>query len=153
MARINVGIDPKYLSDQHLIAESVEITMITGSLKHNQYQIKGSVPEKFTLGAGHINFFKDKLVYLALRLDAVNDEMKRRGFSPGTNIRLIEFPVEFLWSWSPNLTDTDLIRGRIVERLTNPMKASGNFHKYMGKSISDMDEFCKKLVDSKLFHL
>ena len=63
MARINVGINPIYLSDQHLIAESVEITMIPGSLKYNGFAIKGKVPEQFTLGTGHVNFFKDKLVY------------------------------------------------------------------------------------------
>ena len=40
MARVNCGIEPLYLSDQHLIAESVEITMITGGLRKNGYKIK-----------------------------------------------------------------------------------------------------------------
>ena len=38
MARVNVGVNPKYLADQWLIAESVEITMITGSLRKNKYK-------------------------------------------------------------------------------------------------------------------
>ena len=45
MARVNVGCDSLYLADQHLIAESVEITMIIGSLRKNGYIIKGKVPE------------------------------------------------------------------------------------------------------------
>ena len=44
MARVNIGVDPKYLSDQHLIAESVEITMITGVLRKNGFEIKSPVP-------------------------------------------------------------------------------------------------------------
>ena len=43
MARVNIGVNPKHLSDQHLIAESVEITMITGSLRKNNYEIKSEV--------------------------------------------------------------------------------------------------------------
>ena len=72
MSRVNVGIEPKFLSDQHLIAESVEITMIVGSLKRDKWYIKGQVPTKFCLGQGHINFFKPKLLYLKDRLEEVN---------------------------------------------------------------------------------
>ena len=79
MARVNVGLNPKLLSDQHLVAESVEITMITGSLRKDGYVIKGKVPDKFPMGTGHINFFKNKLVYLKRRLDDVNNEMIRGG--------------------------------------------------------------------------
>lgn len=153
MSRINVGINPIYLSDQHLIAESVEITMIPGSLKYNGYAIKGKVPEQFTLGTGHVNFFKDKLVYLALRLDEVNAEMKRRGFEPGTNIRLIEYPADFLWSWNPQPNDSDIVRQRIVDRLLAPKKANNSFHRYMGRPITDMSSFCDRLLQSKLFWL
>ena len=69
---INFGINPKYLSDQHLIAESVEITMITGALRKDGYVIKGSVPDEYCLGKGHINFFKPRILYLKDRLEEVN---------------------------------------------------------------------------------
>jgi hypothetical protein len=75
MARVNIGINPHYLSDQHLIAESVEITMITGGLRKNDYKIKSPIPEFFNIGRGHINFFKNKLYYLNRRLLAVNKEL------------------------------------------------------------------------------
>lgn len=155
MARVNSGINPKYLSDQHLIAESVEITMITGALRKDGYQIKGSVPESFCLGKGHINFFKPKVLYLKDRLEEVNAEMKRRGFNSSTNINLLEFvnhgiPVK---SWNPTFIDSCIVRSRIIERLTSPLKAKIGFHKYYGKPIKDMEQFCSKLKHSKLFYV
>jgi hypothetical protein len=63
MARVNVGINPKLLSDQHLVAESVELTMITGNLRIYNYKLKSPTPLKFSLGKGHMNFFKDKIIY------------------------------------------------------------------------------------------
>lgn len=156
MARINSGISPQYLSDQHLIAESVEITMITGALRKDGYKIKGQVPDKYCLGKGHINFFKPRLIYLRNRLEEVNLEMKLRGFNPGTNIDLTEFSYlcrhNFsIKNWTPSFQDTCIVRQRIIERLKSPMKAKTGFHKYYGKSIEDMDEFCQKLKNSQLY--
>lgn len=150
MARINVGIDPKFLSDQHLIAEAVECTMITGSLVFNGYQIKGDIPEKFTLGKGHVNFFKNKLLYLSLRLSKVNYELDRRGFKVTNKIKLTDFPIEYIWGWNPKMEDSEIVRERIVDRLKNPRKAKSGFHKYYGKPIDNMNEFCDKLLKSKL---
>lgn len=151
MTRINSGIDPQYLTDSHLIAESVEITMVPGSLKYNNFQIKGRVPEHYTLGKGHVNFFKDKLAYLYLRLGRVNEEMVRRGFSPGAQFNLLEYPNFLIWSWTPTLEATDEVRARIVDRIKNPK--SGRQHRYMGKPIEDLDEFCIKLLQSPLYFL
>ncbi len=119
MSRVNSGCNPKYLSDQHLIAESVEITMITGSLRKDGYVIKGSVPHEFCLGKGHINFFKPKVQYLKERLEEVNNEMIHRGFNPGTKIELFEFN-QLLPSqpYVPSFKDSCLVRSRIIERLT-----------------------------------
>lgn len=152
MARINVGIEPKFLSDQHLIAESVEITMITGSLRRNGYQIKGKVPDKYCLGKGHINFFKPKILYLAKRLVEINNEMKLRGFNPGTSIDVFEFNFLFILNnWEPELKDSYLVRERIAERLKSPRKAKPGFHKYYKKPIEDIDDFCSKLMNSELY--
>jgi len=154
MSRINSGISPEFLSDQHLIAESVEITMITGSLRKDGYKIKGQVPDQYCLGKGHINFFKPKIMYLAKRLVEVNNEMKLRGFNPGTSIDVFEFNFLFLLNnWTPSFQDTCIVRSRIIERLKTPLKAKPGFHKYYGKSIEDMDEFCQKLKNSELFYV
>lgn len=158
MARVNSGINPIYLSDQHLIAESVEITMITGALKRDKWYIKGDVPKQFCLGKGHINFFKPKILYLKDRLEEVNKEMTNRGFKPGTFINLLE--VEFPQGknfgkayWEPSFNDTCLVRQRVIERLKNPLKANGAFHKYYGTPIENMDDFCNNLKKSELFYV
>ncbi len=155
MARVNVGISPKYLSDQHLIAESVEITMITGALRKDGYVIKGSVPEEYCLGKGHINFFKPKILYLKDRLEEVNQEMKRRGFEPGTKINLLEFAGNNcqVKNWQPKFKDTCLVRQRIIERLKTPKKAKQGFHRYYGKAIEDMEQFCETLKKSELYYV
>ncbi|MBU3923323.1 MAG: pyrimidine dimer DNA glycosylase/endonuclease V, partial [Nanoarchaeota archaeon] len=61
MVRINL-INPSKLTDQHLIAEYNEILMLIGHIKKfpNIY----SQPKTYTLGKGHINFFKNKIKYL-----------------------------------------------------------------------------------------
>lgn len=153
MARVNVGINPKFLSDQHLIAESVEITMITGALRKDKWVIKGSVPDKFCLGKGHINFFKPKLLYLKDRLTEVNEEMKRRGFNPGTSINLLEIPCRsgLTKCWDPTVEDSKLVRERIVERLKSPKKAKSGFHRYYRNPIEDLNEFSSKLTNSELY--
>ena len=155
MARVNSGINPKYFSDQHLIAESVEITMITGNLRKNGYEIKGEIPEKYCLGKGHINFFKNKLLYLKERLTQVNFEMKRRKFNPGTTIDLKEFNHNdnLMYDWAPSIEDTKLVRERIVVRLINPRKAKPGFHKYYGKPIEDINEFSQELLNSELYYV
>ena len=63
MTRINI-VEPSELTDQHLIAEYREITMVPGSLKRTLvskigYQEK-RVPKKFTLNGGHVYFFYNK---------------------------------------------------------------------------------------------
>ena len=155
MARVNVGVSPKYLSDQHLVAESVEITMITGGLRLHKYKIKGEVPKKFPMGKGHINFFKNKLLYLKKRLDEVNAEMRTRGFKPGTNIDLSEFPSELVNDWKPTMEDSKHIRERISDRLINPLKAKKfKFHRYYGTLIEEtMTEFRASIKDSDLYHV
>ena len=149
MARVNVGCNPLYLADQHLIAESVEITMIVGSLRKNGYIIKGRVPEKYGLGAGHINYFKNKLKYLSRRLVAANNEMIRRGFKPGTTIECLEIaPREFQNDWQPTIEDSMIVRNRIVEKM---LKKPDGFWRYEGSPISDVTEFSRRLLQSSLY--
>lgn len=149
MARVNVGIAPYYLSDNHLIAESVEITMITGSLRRNNYLVKGAIPKNYTLGAGHINFFKDKLLYLANRLQAVNTEMRTRKFNPGTSIDLSEFPEQLINDWTPDLRDSEIVRARVCDRIVSPLKLKRP-HRYYGQSIIDISKFTDRLLNSPL---
>lgn len=155
MARVNVGVNPKFLSDQHLIAEAVEITMIVNGLRANNWTIKSQVPLEFTLNTGHINFFKPKLLYLQRRLLDLNTEIVRREFKAGNTIDLPNLPQvkRFCHDWAPSTRDTKIVRTRIVERLTAPLKAKSSFHKYMGKPITDMHQFCNALLNSPLHYV
>lgn len=156
MARVNVGLNPKLLSDQHLVAESVEITMITGNLRMNGYKLKTPTPKEFSLGKGHINFFKDKLGYLQKRLTAVNTEMKRRGFKPGTHIDLNEFPTHFRNDWQPSYKDTKQLRERVADRLLNPKngKKGDVYHRYEGRVIGEgIEHFHNNILNSELYYV
>ena len=63
MTRINSGVDPKELSDKHLIAEHREIKRIPNKVKSGKYDITDQ-PKFFKMGTGHVKFFYDKLKYL-----------------------------------------------------------------------------------------
>ena len=156
MARVNVGLNPKLLSDQHLIAESVEITMITGSLRKEGYIIKGKIPNKFPMGTGHINFFKNKLVYLKRRLDDVNNEMRNRGFNPGTKINLDEFPKNLHGDWKPNLQDSMILRERVADRLITRSngKSATRLHRYNKRYLGWFSkDLGMKIINSKLYYV
>ncbi len=154
MARVNSGVSPEHLSDQHLVAESVEITMIVGSLRLNRYEVKGEIPKRYTLGKGHINFFKDKLVYLQKRLNEVNSEMLRRGFKPGTKLDLDEFPDKYKNDWIPNLEDTIQLRNRIADRLLNPRSGKKDLHRYKGVILTEqMQAFKDNILNSELYYV
>ena len=88
MARINI-IPPQELTDQHLIAEYREITMIPGSLNRTLNSKVGFKKERvgkvFTLNRGHVYFFYDKGKYLNKRYDELVLEMIDRGFNPNPN--------------------------------------------------------------------
>jgi hypothetical protein len=157
MARVNVGVNPKYLADQHLIAESVEITMITGGFRKNGYVIKSQAPEQFSFGKGHINFFKDKLLYLDRRLKEVNAEMYARGFSASTTLDdvLQEAPQQYINDWQPTQRDTDEIRQRIASRLVDRAngKAGQGYYRYKRSYITDVEQFSQDLLKSQLYYV
>lgn len=154
MSRVNIGVHPKYLADQHLIAESVEITMITGGLKKQGFKIKSAIPTQFSLGVGHINFFKNKILYLKNRLDLVNSEMKRRNFNPGTKIDLSEYPIELINDWTPSYEDSKIIRARIISRLiTRARGQSGiGYYRYWGEYLTPetMNNLIRCIRESKV---
>lgn len=157
MARVNVGVNPLYLADQHLIAESVEITMITGGLRKNNYIIKSEIPLQLSLGKGHINFFKDKLLYLNKRLLEVNYEMIRRDFKPGTNLVdiLNDAPTELINDWQPTIIDSNILRQRIISRLIlrKNGKDGQDYYRYKRETIENIINFSNNLLNSKLFYV
>lgn len=50
MVRVNL-IDPKFLSDQHIIAEYDEILMLISYIRRSK--IRDDIPKRYCLGKGH----------------------------------------------------------------------------------------------------
>lgn len=135
MTRINAGIPVEELSDRHLLAEHREIKRIPNMIASGRAKLE-NIPEKFTLGKGHVKFFYNKLLYLKERYKQLYRESKKRGFNV-TNF-IGAFPnsdiiVGYKWNdekqksdaifagnlynnWTPTPEAIELIRQRIKER-------------------------------------
>ena len=122
MTRINI-IPASELTDQHLIAEYREITMVPGSLKRTLKSKAGfrkeRVSSKYTLNSGHVYFFYDKGLYLNRRYKELVQEMKERGFNPDPDRKFPKevFPKELYNDWMPSLDEQKIVRQRIEEKI------------------------------------
>jgi deoxyribonuclease (pyrimidine dimer) len=125
MVRINL-IKPANLADQHLIAEYDEILMLLGYVR--QYPSIEDLPPNYTLGTGHVRFFKDKLLYLKKRHELIKSEMRKRGFVPAVTIRLSDFSKASLNDWKPSKPDFAIIR----QRLTEKFRKKPDYYRYYG---------------------
>jgi deoxyribonuclease (pyrimidine dimer) len=126
MVRINL-IEPSKLADQHLIAEYNEILMLLGYVrKHPEPK---SIPEKFTLGKGHITFFKDKLIYIKKRHETIKQEMRKRSFATEKTIDLGEFDAVLCNEWKPSGHDKKVI----IERLIQKFNLKPDYYRYYGE--------------------
>jgi len=126
MVRVNI-IHPKKLADQHLIAEYNEILMLLGYVK--KYPEEKGIPESYTLGKGHIRFFKNKLIYLKERHERLKDEMRERGFKTNKTINLNKFPSNLINDWEPSNKDEKIIISRITEKINK----KPDYYRYYGE--------------------
>jgi deoxyribonuclease (pyrimidine dimer) len=122
MTRINCGIDPKTLSDKHLLAEHREIKRIPNAIRKGKFNLKNQ-PKTFKLGTGHVKFFYDKLLYLKKRYDSLYQECKHRKFNvtyygsawcyaPGLGSPLEPMMNDYI----PTQYDIDIIQARLDEK-------------------------------------
>ena len=132
--RINI-INPKYLTDQHLIAELNEINMVSQSFKRSYYSKNGikDIPNEFCLNKNHVKFFYNKGLYLHKRYL----ELRKEGLKRGFNLKEI-FKNYFYWldekyynDWKPNKKDKKIIIERIIERIN----LKSNFYRYYRKPL------------------
>lgn len=153
--RCNVGVDPIYLVDQHLIAEYRELPMVIGSLRINDWKIKTDVPKSFVLGKGHMNFFKNKLTYLSKRHNVVKQECINRGFNCHSLSIIINEGHPYCNDWSPDFIASKLIRKRIVEKLINRFEKSPTFWKYKSNTLTKelLYDLIECIEDSYLFYV
>jgi hypothetical protein len=75
VTRINVGVDPGELCDQHLLAEYRELPRLW------DFEAKGTPPPHFKLGTGHVLWCAQWQGFLADRYLALVEEMRQRGFA------------------------------------------------------------------------
>ena len=114
MTRINL-VPPSELCDQHLLAEFREITRIpNGILKGTLKSFYPDAPKTYTLGAGHVKFFVDKIRFLDSRYRALWYECNFRSF----NVTHI-WPEEVFGfkTYVPSWDDICVNRSRICERM------------------------------------
>jgi len=130
MARINI-IHPKYLTDQHLIAEHREINLAVAMIR----KVKSKkIPDQYTLNKGHVLFFSNKVAYLKERYNAVGKEMDKRGFKSHT-----VFMGDDLLHGSKKYRVRQADIKIIVERIVMKIHLRPNWYRYMGKPINDKD--------------
>lgn len=122
MTRINV-VPVQELSRQHLIAEYREITRLPGNLKKSlnrktkQFSML-EIPEDYTLGAGHVKFFYNKMKFLENRFIALFTEMQNRGYTANHTDPSIFHPedMKFYKDYKPSEKALEINRQRILER-------------------------------------
>lgn len=139
MVRINI-INPKCLTDQHLIAEYDEMLMLLGYVeRYPEIKIikgKSEIPERYTLNKGHMKFFKDKLKYLRDRHKLLKKEMRNRGFKPVKSIDLKRYPKNLHNDWKPQKGDYEII----IDRITWKINKKPEYYRYYGEH-KDRDFF------------
>lgn len=140
--RINI-IEPKYLTDQHLIAEYNEINLLAQSFSRSVIfkTNKNDLPEKYTLNSGHVKFFYNKGEYLYRRFYELKEEIRNRGFKPTQSFKNYWLYRQDLFNdWKPNKEDIE----KIIERIEYKINLKPEFYRYKSKKI-DKEEYLKFL--------
>lgn len=111
MTRINC-VPPALLVKEHLLAEYRELPRIFRAAKRI-----ADVPPTYRMGAGHMKFFYDKLLYCEKRYQLLCDEMIKRGFTVNYT-KLPVNPDRSLYNdWKPDNVAIAINLARINERL------------------------------------
>ena len=116
MTRINVGVHPSELPVKMLIAEHREIKRIPNCVRAGRYSLAG-MPARFTLGAGHVKFFYNKLGYLRRRYEEIYRECALRGYKVQYFGGAFDgVPPELLGDYTPAPEDRVLLVQRLAEK-------------------------------------
>lgn len=139
--RVNL-VDPKLLTDQHLMAEYRESFMLPGSMPRwfaNQSleDMVNKVPKEFTLGKGHMLFFLDKGLYMSKRYTLLIAELKRRQFTldPDRSSYPLDVHAPCLRSdYSPSEFAIREIKARIRSRILE----KPSWYRYCGTPVTEL---------------
>ena len=129
--RINVGIPVQNLSDEHLRAEELEISMMPG-FYNRVWKGKTNIPQRFTLGPGHISFFMNKKSWTLNRYKDLHQECIRRGINVNDKT--------YKWnSWEGEdveYHEEGFEKNLIIERIQNNLNKSNGYFHYNHKKIT-----------------
>ncbi|HNY25258.1 MAG TPA: pyrimidine dimer DNA glycosylase/endonuclease V [Alphaproteobacteria bacterium] len=122
MTRINL-IPVSELSDQHLMAEYRELPRVVNGVLAGKFN-STNIPSKYVLGAGHVKFFTNKIIFLSERYKKIYDELVYRKFNPDpryTPEGLFKkiTPENYVGDekYKFSATDIALSRQRIIEKI------------------------------------
>ena len=116
-------VDPRILTDQHLIAERRELRMIPPFLEKRLrlgIAAASDIPVFYTLGRGHMKFWLDKFKFLETRFIALTKEMQFRGFNPDLTLSLetsVAKKIGLYNDYIPRDLDIEVSKCRIVDRI------------------------------------
>lgn len=149
--RINI-IKPRFLTDNHLIAEYRETKMATYYYVRSKESKNGIdrklISERYTLNKGHGYMWYDKFGYLQKRFVWIIEEMKVRGFQ--TNFTELNFAgIDEEWNYgdfNPTQEDIRINLDRILIRIAKQPR----WYKYYGNVIVNWNEFYEDLFDKDM---
>lgn len=106
MTRINV-VPEQELSDQHLAGEYHEISRVFELVRKSIQRAKPvSIPPVYVLGKGHVQFFYDKLGFIAKRYVGLALEMRYRAYKRGrdsaVDLRVVLEIIECAYDVAPS---------------------------------------------------
>ena len=127
MTRINL-VYVKDLADQHLFAEWREIKMIAPAATRSLVaqpvvKIYDKISPHYTLNAGHVIFFYNKLLFLKTRFEELTNELYQRGFDitpfnfETEDYKLVSARLSQIPNWQPTKQDIQVNIDRIAQRL------------------------------------
>ena len=133
--RINI-VEPKYLADQHLLAEYNELNMVAQSFRRSVLFKTGidNLPKRYTLNSGHVKFFYDKGEYRYRRFYSLKKELKNRGFNVTQVFKNYWlFRTELFKDWTPEPDDYKII----FERINQKILQKPSWYRYHRKPIDE----------------
>jgi deoxyribonuclease (pyrimidine dimer) len=148
MTRVNL-VPADQLADQHLFAEWRELKMIPRLVRKNLQRGTPMVdlPAKYTMNAGHVRFFYDKMLWLFNRYHFLEDELHFRDYKlsafDASKAFLNDMPPHLLKTWAPSPEEVKINVERIVTRL----KERPTWYRYYGKPKSP--DFFERFYETK----
>lgn len=116
MTRINL-IPVSELLDQHLLAEHREIKRIPNCISKGKYSLSWILDE-YTMWAGHVKFFYNKLWWIYNRYIELYKECLKRGFNIQNYTEAFkDCPWMLFNNYQPTEKEINLSKSRIQEKI------------------------------------